>query len=226
MASVSDLQPPEREPTLIAVSGALWIIDKPANYLVHPAGNPTMPDILAWARDTHGAPAALAPIHRLDRQTSGVVLCSPDPALRATLGIAFARRDVTKTYRALVYRRTPDAGVIDAPLADARRDAPLAARTRYVRLEALPPFSYLEVTPETGRKHQIRRHLHGIGHGIVGDRRYRVTRPRPSPDRPARLWLHALRVALPDGRVFEAPLAPELAAHLARLRLAASKPPA
>ncbi|TNF23337.1 MAG: RNA pseudouridine synthase [Deltaproteobacteria bacterium] len=220
MARFTDIHPPDRAPTLIAVVGDLWVIDKPADYLVHPAGNEAMPDILAWARAVHGAPATLAPAHRLDRQTSGVVLCSPDADLRTRLGVAFASREVRKTYHTLVHDLTPPAGVIDRALADGRRGAPLDARTRYVRLEAVGRFSYLEVTPETGRKHQIRRHLNHIGHGIVGDRRYPHKKPRRMVDAPARLWLHALRVALPDGQVFEAPLAPELAAHLARLRRA------
>jgi len=218
MARFTDLHPPERAPTLLAVVDDLWVIDKPAGYLVHPAGNPAMPDILAWAREVEGAPDGLAPVHRLDRQTSGVVLCSPDPELRTRLGVSFAEREVQKTYRTLVHDLTPAEGLIDRPLPDARRGAPLEARTRYWRLEALGRFSYLEVTPETGRKHQIRRHLNHIGHGVVGDRRYPHRKPRRTPHDPGRLWLHALRVVLPDGRVFEAPLAPELAEHLDRLR--------
>ncbi len=212
------LKPPTREPNLVGVHGDLWVIDKPSGYVVHPGGSPDQPDLIAWARTTQGAPASLAPIHRLDRLTSGVVLYSPDSALRGTLASAFAERRVAKTYLALVHELTLADGVIDRPLPDARRAAPLAARTRFVRREAFTRLSLLEVHPETGRKHQIRRHFNAIGHGLVGDRRYRHRRPHRVPGDPGRLWLHALRITLPDGRSFEAPLAPELVAHLALLR--------
>jgi 23S rRNA pseudouridine955/2504/2580 synthase len=88
------------------------------------------------------------------------------------------------------------------------------AVTRY-RLEAwLGPFSLLTVRPETGRKHQIRRHLQTIGHAVVGDDRYPPRRFRKVPGFPGRLWLHANELTLPDGRRFRAPLAAELDDHL------------
>ncbi|PID37804.1 MAG: pseudouridine synthase, partial [Proteobacteria bacterium] len=95
------LDDPPCPPALVAVDGPLWVIDKPAGYVVHPVGNPDHPDILAWAVAEYGAPACLAPIHRLDRLTSGVVLCSPDAALRGELGAAFAERRIAKIYLAL-----------------------------------------------------------------------------------------------------------------------------
>ncbi len=89
--------------------------------------------------------------------------------------------------------------------------------TRYALAEALGAFSLLRVRPETGRKHQIRRHLHGIGLPLVGDTRYRG-RFRPVPGFPGRLFLHAWRLSLPDGRSFESPLPPELEACILELR--------
>jgi len=214
--------PPPLPPTVLAVDGPLWVLSKPAGVLVHPAAgdDPTL-DLLSWARVHAGAPPGLAPIHRLDKDTSGVVLCAADPRVIADLARWFAAGSVTKTYLALVHGRPHARGRIDRPLADARRGRPLPAVTRFTRVGQLGVFALLELTPETGRKHQLRRHLHGLGHAIVGDTRYRPPRFRPIPGFPGRLWLHAARLALPDGRVFEAPLPPELAAHLVALRAGA-----
>ena len=99
-----------------------------------------------------------------------------------------------------------------------RRGRPLPAVTRYRHREALGGFSLVEARPETGRKHQIRRHLHGIGHPIVGDERYRPRRFKAVPGYPGRLWLHAAALELPDGHTIVAPLPPALMDHLDRLR--------
>ena len=190
--------------------------------LVHPTGADPAPDLLAWARAHAAAPASLAPIHRLDKDTSGVVLCAADPRATAAIAALFAAGRVAKTYLALVVGRPPARGRIDRPLADARRGRPLAAATGFERLEALGGLALLALHPEHGRKHQLRRHLAAVGHPIVGDARYGLAAPPGAA--PPRLWLHALRVALPDGRRFEAPLAPELAAHLDALRAATCAP--
>ncbi len=157
-------------------------------------------------------------MHRLDRETSGLVLASPDASLRAELGDLFASGAVHKEYQALVFGRCHEKGVVRRALADGRRGRPLPAVTRYRLLEWLGPLSLVRARPEHGRKHQIRRHLQAIGHAIVGDERYPPPRFRRVPGYPGRLWLHASRLELPDGRVWEAPLPPELAAHLDLLR--------
>jgi len=214
-------------PEVLAVDGPLWVFAKPAGVLVHPAGGDDAPDLLTWARTHAGAPAALAPVHRLDKDTSGVVLCAATPRATADLARHFAAGAVHKTYLALVVGQPPASGRIARALADARRGRPLPAATRFEALERLGGFTLLALHPETGRKHQLRRHLEAVGHPIVGDTRYGLAR-RPGASAavpaPARLWLHARRVELPDGRAFEAPLAPELAAHLAALRAATGAP--
>ena len=139
-----------------------------------------------------GAPSDLAPVHRLDRETSGVLLCASDPALRAELGAFFASGRVEKRYRALVHGRTHAKGIVRRALADGRRGRPLPAVTRYRRLEALGRVTLIEARPETGRKHQIRRHLAGVGHFVVGDERYPPRRFSGVPGFPGRLWLHAM----------------------------------
>ena len=178
----------------------------------HAAADPDIPDLLTWARTHAGAPAGLAPVHRLDRATSGVLLCADDPELLAAIGAALAAGTVQKEYRALVYGRMRAGGTIRRPLADERRGRPLPASTRFRLLAAYSGASLLAVFPLTGRRHQIRRHLSAVGHPVVGDPRY-----GRRPGGPGRLWLHALRVQLPDGRCFEAPLPVELTAHLEAL---------
>lgn len=205
------------DPEVLRREGALWALGKPAGFAAHPTGDPTIPDVITWAIEKAGAPAELAPVHRLDRETSGVLLASDDPALRASLGALFAEGSVIKRYRALVHGRTNAKGIVRRPLADSRRGRPVEAVTRYRRLAIYGRVSLLEVRPETGRKHQIRRHLAGIGHPIVGDERYGPRRPPPVTGFPGRLWLHAGSIELPDGRTFEAPLPAELEAHLALL---------
>lgn len=205
------------DPQILRREGALFALEKPAGFASHPTGDPSIPDVITWAIEEAGAPAGLAPVHRLDRDTSGVLLASDDPALRASLGALFAEGAVVKRYRALVHGRCNAKGIVRRALADARRGRPLEAVTRYRRLAIYGRVSLLEARPETGRQHQIRRHLAGIGHPIVGDARYGPRRPPPVAGFPGRLWLHAGAIELPDGRAFEAPLPPELEAHLALL---------
>ncbi len=167
---------------------------------------------------TEGLPPGVVPLHRLDLHTSGVLLCASDLSVRGRVQEWFAAGLVQKTYLALVHGRTHGKGTIRRGLKDARRRKTLDAVTRYTRREALGGFSLLEVHPETGRKHQVRRHLQGLGHAVVGDTRYRPKRFRKVPAFPGRLWLHAWRVTLPDGGAFEAPLPEALESHLAVLR--------
>lgn len=156
-----------------------------------------------------GRSGELWPVHRLDRETSGVLLFARTPAARAAVQ---ARWDeARKTYLALVEGapRAPE-GVIDLPLAE-RRDLDVRvdtgpdgkpARTRYRTRERRGSRTLLEVELETGRRHQIRVHLAALGCPVVGDERYGT--------RAARLGLHAWRLVVPhprDGRelALEAP---------------------
>lgn len=198
----------------VVIDEGLWVFAKPSGMAVHRSKGVDGPDLLTWARAHAGASAALAPIHRLDRHTSGVLLASEDPGLRASVGRHFADGEVRKRYLALVFGRTDTQGTIDRPLLDRRRGRKLEAVTRYTLERQFEAFSYLAVAPSTGRKHQIRRHLRGIRHSIVGDPRYGPPHPIPVPASPGRLWLHAHRIELPNGRAFEVALPDELAAHL------------
>lgn len=204
-----------REPRLLERHDDLWVFDKPSGYATHPASDRDIPDLMTWANANLNPPAPLAPVHRLDRDTSGLILFAHDPAVRAQAERWLKARDVHKTYLALVLGTTHAKGTIRRKLKDKRRGKPVEAITRFKRLRAFHKLSYLSVTPETGRKHQIRRHLQGIGHAIVGDERYPPRRFQAVPRFPNRLWLHAHALTLPDGRTFTCPLAEDLAEHLA-----------
>lgn len=206
---------------LIARHAHLWVLNKPAGVATHPGAPGAHPDLLALAKQLLDAPPQLAPINRLDLETSGVILCSDDAATRSRFGKLLAEHHIQKTYRALVYGHTHNKGVIRTPLQDARRQRPLDALTRWRRVEIFGVCSLLEVRPETGRKHQIRRHLQEIGHAIVGDARYPPRKRARLPQLPNRLWLHAASLQLElDGELlrFEAPLPEELEAQLVALR--------
>ncbi len=206
------------DPERLSVEGDLWVLHKPAGMPVHPVHGQTEPDLMAWCVAHLGAPAGLSPCHRLDKPTSGIVLASPNPEVRRTVGEQFAAQSVAKTYEALVYGRVAKDRRIDRPLVDQRRKKSLDAVTKLVVVDRFRRLTRLEVHPETGRKHQIRRHLRAIKHPVVGDRRYGWPRPEAVPGFPGRLWLHAARLALADGRTFEAALPAALTAHLEVLR--------
>ncbi|MBK7643365.1 MAG: RluA family pseudouridine synthase [Planctomycetes bacterium] len=202
-----------------------WLvaIDKPAGLLSVPLDGRRGRSALGLVRDAlsrPGRPARLWPVHRLDREASGVLLFARTSEARDALQESWTQAH--KLYLALVEGRPiPPHGVIETPLwedaglnvhAGKHADAK-SARTRYRTLENVGERSLLEVELDTGRRHQIRVHLASIGHPIVGDPRYGT--------RAGRMGLHAqrLRVEHP-GRSepiqFEAPVPAALRALLGR----------
>ena len=163
----------------------LLVVDKPAGVVVHPArGHRT--GTLAQAlggRAAGGEEAWRAGIvHRLDRDTSGLLVVAKSDAVHRTLKAALKSRRIEREYLALVEGRPPArSGTIDAPLGRDRRsrvlhsidtDAPREARTHFEVERALPATTLLRVRLETGRTHQIRAHLLAIGHPVCGDPEY------------------------------------------------------
>ncbi len=162
-----------------------------------------------------GSARNLLLVHRLDVGTSGVVLLAKDPEAHRVASLLFQERKVEKTYRALVWGHPkPAEGLIDSPLAmdrEDRRKMKVAeegkpASTEYRTLERLSSVAHLELTPRTGRTHQLRVHLASRGHPIVGDDLYGGPRWRGVRD-PAlrrvlrdvpRLLLHAHRLEFAD----------------------------
>ncbi len=187
----------------------LVAINKPDGLLVH--RNRHVPQGLAALqilREQIGR--SVYPVHRLDRATSGVLVFALDAVMANRLCDAFAARRVHKRYRAVVRGHTAPTGEIDHPVVDEEDGVPRAARSRYRLLETLTldaeiedrpaVYSLVEVEPETGRRHQIRRHLKHINHPIIGDTAYgRGAHNRYFRERFGvhRLLLHARSLTIP-----------------------------
>jgi len=189
----------------------LVAVDKPSGLIVHPSGiAPDRDTCMSRLRDQLGR--WVYPVHRLDRGASGVLVFGLDPEAARTLAVAFAERRVRKEYLAVVRGVTPEAGEIDHPLPpETGSGTPLGARTTFERLAQveLPyavgrypvaRYALVRALPETGRMHQIRRHLAHLRHPIVGDVNYgdgkhnRLFRERLGV---RRLLLHARALDLP-----------------------------
>jgi tRNA pseudouridine65 synthase len=160
----------------------LAIIRKPAGMHVHPTPlSPGEPSVQPLLRDQLGCP--VHPVHRLDRPTSGVLVFAKDQATAAGLGGALRGKSVVKVYQALVRGWFPPRLVADSPLDDEDHAEPRPARTAFHCLahhelplalgaHATVRTSLVLALPETGRRHQIRRHLARSAHPVIGDTGY------------------------------------------------------
>jgi 23S rRNA pseudouridine955/2504/2580 synthase len=172
-------------------------------------------------------------VHRLDRDTSGVLLLGKSPAAAARLSGAFAKRKAKKTYWAIVAGNPhPTEGLIDMPLvkkgvgdrelvvpADPKEFGAQPAETEYVTISrAAGRATWLALRPLTGRTHQLRAHMKAIGHPILGDPKYSDDKAAELSG-PLQLQLHARRLTLPHPGggmlVIEAPLSAEMKAGFA-----------
>lgn len=179
------MSPTAPEPRLVHVDEHLAVVDKPAGLLVHPApGNPA-PSLVELLGDLLGGgedPARPGIVHRLDKDTTGLLVVARTPEAHAALAALIAGRAVARTYLALVEGCPPSrSGTIDAALGRDHRAPervvvggrrPRAAVTHFEVRERLPHDALLEVRLETGRTHQIRVHLEAIGHPVAGDPQY------------------------------------------------------
>ena len=241
VALLEEHEPPDLEAGRGVEFGVAWedehliVVDKPAGVVVHPsAGHETGTLSQALAGRAAGGADPWRPgiVHRLDRDTSGLlVVAKSDPVHRA-LQELIRRRLMDREYRALVEGR-PDArsGTIDAPvgrdrsrrtLISTRTDQPRAARTHFQVLEALSATTLLSVRLETGRTHQIRAHMTAIGHPVCGDRDYGGG-PSGAGIGLTRQFLHSTRLAFEHplsgaAVTAESPLPPDLETALARAR--------
>jgi 23S rRNA pseudouridine1911/1915/1917 synthase len=220
------------EPRLVHVDESLAVIDKPAGLVVHSAPGhrgPTLVDALGELLGGGGDPERPGIVHRLDRDTSGLMIVARRSSAQARLSEMIRSREIERTYLALVEgvprSRT---GTIDAPLGRDHR-APerravggrgaRAARTHFTVLEALPADALVEARLETGRTHQVRAHFAAIGHPLCGDPRY-GHRGRHGLERQF-LHSHRLRFAHPvTGREmrFDSPLPADLTRTLEAAR--------
>ncbi|MHC4993702.1 MAG: RluA family pseudouridine synthase [Planctomycetota bacterium] len=165
---------------LIYQDDHLLVLDKPTGLLAVPGRGPDLQDCLS-ARVQAEYPKALI-VHRLDRDTSGLMIMARDPETHRQLSRLFENRLVEKTYTALVRGRVEeDAGEIDLPLRKdmdhpprhrVDRELGKPALTKWRVAERLPDRTRLTLEPLTGRSHQLRVHLKAIGHPILGDALY------------------------------------------------------
>ncbi|MDP3794543.1 MAG: RluA family pseudouridine synthase [bacterium] len=235
------------EPRILYEDDAIIVLDKPAGLLVHALERGierTLVDWVLgrWPEVRRVGASALRPgiVHRLDKDTSGLIVIAKTNESFQALKQAFQLRVVEKRYLALVSGvMSAREGVVDLPIGHGQH----AASKRTVRRlgrgvrgerEALTRwkvneefaaagerYTLVEVTPKTGRTHQIRVHLAAIGHPVAGDRLYGFRRAKPVPGL-TRQFLHAayLSFALPDGKrfAFESELPEDLKAVLGALR--------
>ena len=182
----------------------LLVIDKPAGLTVHPApghSNHTLVNAILFhfpaLVDVSDSPRP-GIVHRLDKDTSGVMLVAKNKSAQLNLSEQFKAHSVVKAYVVLVRGHlSPEQGVIEAPMGrdprNRKRMAVVAegreARTEYRVVKYIDNYTLLEVTPQTGRTHQIRVHLSAIGYPVVGDKVYGVKSPHLS-----RQFIHASRL--------------------------------
>jgi 23S rRNA pseudouridine1911/1915/1917 synthase len=213
----------------------LLAVDKPAGMVVHPgAGHSSgtlVNALLAYNPEVAnvGGLERAGIVHRLDKDTSGLLLVAKDVDTHAALQRQFKHRQVIKTYLALVEDHVePREGLIEAAIGRDRRERKRMAVTRtgrpavtqYRVVEFFQNYSLLEVRPHTGRTHQVRVHLAWIGYPLVGDRVYGRRRQSLLP---RRHFLHAEKLefehpATGAEQELDSPLPPELAGLLERLR--------
>ena len=219
---------PEETPTIIFSDASLLVVDKPAGVLSIPDGyDHTVPYIGRTLEPSFGR---LWVVHRLDKDTSGVMVLARSAEAHAKLNTQFAEHQVSKTYHALI-PGTPDweAHVIEVPLRTnvGRRNRTAVdiangkdALTRFRVLEHYPGHTLLEAQPETGRTHQIRAHLYDLGFAILSDPLYGFGEISPLI---GRLALHARSLTFwhpvtGQMRSFEAPYPHDFERALSQLR--------
>ena len=177
----------EREPAKVPESAIvweneeLWVIDKPAGLVVHPAPGHRGVTLVEWLAERFPGSEPHA-VHRLDRDTSGLMLVAKGAAAQLELQAALRRREVVREFLALLSGKLESrSGTIDAPLGrDVRRrtvmstrtDRPREARTHFEVERFTGDHTLVRARLETGRTHQIRAHFAAIGHPVAGDRAY------------------------------------------------------
>ena len=231
-------------PDIIFENEAFLAIDKPAGLLGIPDRQGKEPSLKSWLREKYGN---IFTVHRLDRETSGVIIFAKDEATHKYLSGVFEGREVEKHYQGLVQGTlTTKEGTIDLPIMEHPTKPGVmvtnrhgkASITDYQVEEELGLYSLLHFQIHTGRTHQIRVHMQSLGHPIVCDDTYGDAKPiylssfkrnyklslHEDHERPllARLGLHSQKLAFTDAagtaHTFEAPLPKDMRALLQQLR--------
>lgn len=172
--------------TVIHEDEHLVVVDKPAGLLTAPTPESDRNNLASLIARREGPRRPLFVVHRIDLDTSGLLVFAKTPDANGILGDMFRRHDLTRAYLAVAAGAVPDGvAVIDRPI-DGRR-----AVTHLAVEERLPQATFLRLRLETGRTHQIRIHLRALGHPVLGDRQHGA----PTPLDPPRMALHATQLA-------------------------------
>jgi len=229
----------EQLPAVLFESEDFIILNKPPGLSVHPGERKNEYTLAQWLAekypDVRGVgedPARPGIVHRLDRDTSGVLIAARNQRTFLFFKEAFAGHRIEKHYKALVHGNIINSeGVICAPLIREEGKTKIAhkgtvrlvrnAETRYMVVERFGDFTLLKVIPLSGRTHQIRIHLASLGHPVVGDKKYRFKRLAALPC-VKRHMLHAesMSFEMPAGHLysFEAPIPEDFIEALQFLR--------
>jgi len=203
--SADEYDPPQEPLKIVHQDHQILLVDKPAGLLSVPGKGEHLADCLL-ARVQEVFPEALL-VHRLDRDTSGVMVFALTPHAQRHLGLQFEKRHMKKTYVARVWGEMAEkTGTVDLPLIVDWPNRPLQhvnfetgkpAQTDWRVLRVKDGTTRVRLFPHTGRSHQLRVHMKEIGHPILGDPFYATGPARDF----ARLMLHAesLRLRHPDG---------------------------
>jgi tRNA pseudouridine32 synthase/23S rRNA pseudouridine746 synthase len=202
---MTDYCPPDTPLDILHEDHEILVVNKPAGLLSVPGKGPELADCLI-ARLEAAYPQVLL-VHRLDRDTSGVMVFGLTPHAQRHLGLQFEKRQTKKTYLARIAGRLePKTGTVDLPLIVDWPNRPLQkvdhetgkpAVTDWRVMKASDEESRVKLYPQTGRSHQLRVHMLALGHPILGDPLYAPE----TADRYPRMMLHAeeLRLRHPDG---------------------------
>jgi 23S rRNA pseudouridine1911/1915/1917 synthase len=216
-AADAEKLPPYR---LVFEDEAVIVVEKPAGLVTAPTPESDRGDLFDQLRRRGAGPVYL--VHRLDLPTSGLLVFARSEAANRVLGAAFARHDVDREYLAVAAGVLEHAQTIDRPIGGRRAVTHVEPEVREAREAPLPQATLLRVSLETGRSHQIRIHLAGLGHPLLGDSQHGGEVARRYPHPPPRLALHARLLGfthpVSGERVrFEAPLPDDLSGWLAQL---------
>lgn len=224
--------PPEPIPVAVVYEDAdLIVLDKPPGLVVHPtkgATRGTLANGLVHYFREQGVQAGVHPLHRIDKDTSGLVVFAKHPLAHQRLDKQLQAREIDRRYLALVWGRVEDeAGQVELPIglveghpvAREVQEGGQAATTAYEVVERFSDATLVRLKLGTGRTHQIRVHMAAIGHPLVGDGLYAEGRPGLL----GRQALHAATIGFSHPRSgawvdFESPLPEDFASLLARLR--------
>ncbi|HKK97229.1 MAG TPA: RluA family pseudouridine synthase [Marivita sp.] len=204
---MTDYTPPDTPLDILHEDHEILAVNKPAGLLSVPGKGPELADCLI-ARLEAAYPQVLL-VHRLDRDTSGVMIFALTPHAQRHLGLQFEKRQTKKRYVARVAGRLePKTGTVDLPLIvdwpnrplqKVDHDAGKPAVTDWRVLKSNDSESKVQLFPQTGRSHQLRVHMLALGHPILGDPLYAPE----TADQYSRMMLHAeeLRIRHPDGGI-------------------------